>query len=132
MGNAHRLHLGERGHEEDVAEAIALLQTELMNRRDAKTLHLLAWAFSEAERWQKAQQTIQEAIGQGVQDAASTAQVQSRRLWTIRNRPMTTSNEPSQPTQLLMLKLRNDWVGLRLIKNRLLFVLGSWFLANSG
>ena len=59
----------ERGRDEDVAEAIALMQTETENRRDAETLDILTWALSRAGRWQEAQTVIDEALGRGVQDA---------------------------------------------------------------
>ncbi|MEO0827411.1 MAG: tetratricopeptide repeat protein [Cyanobacteria bacterium J06642_9] len=59
----------ERGNTEDVPEAIALMQAEANNRRDAKTLDLLAWSLSRAGRWQEAQQIIQEALASGIQDA---------------------------------------------------------------
>jgi tetratricopeptide (TPR) repeat protein len=59
----------ERGFERDVAEAIALLQTETQNRRDAETLDILAWALSRAGHWKEAQSTIREALDQGVQEA---------------------------------------------------------------
>jgi hypothetical protein len=59
----------ERGREQDVPEAIALMQAETQNRRDAETLDTLAWALSRAGRWQAAQSAIQEALAQGVQEA---------------------------------------------------------------
>ncbi|MGF1521831.1 MAG: tetratricopeptide repeat protein [Leptolyngbyaceae cyanobacterium] len=59
----------ERGNPEDVPEAIALLQAEANQRRDARTLDLLAWALSQAGRWQEAQQIIREALDQGIQEA---------------------------------------------------------------
>ena len=59
----------ERGRDRDVSEAIALMQTETQNRRDAETLDILAWALSRAGRWQEAQVIIREALGQGVQNA---------------------------------------------------------------
>ncbi|MEO0539696.1 MAG: tetratricopeptide repeat protein [Cyanobacteria bacterium P01_A01_bin.105] len=59
----------ERGQTEDVERAIALLETESQNRRDAETLHLLAWALTQADRWQAAQAVMQEALGHGLQDA---------------------------------------------------------------
>ncbi len=60
----------ERGREKDVPEAIALMQTETQNRRDAETLHMLAWALSRAGRWQEARAAIDEALAQGVQEAS--------------------------------------------------------------
>ncbi len=59
----------ERGHEKDMPEAIALLQTETQNRRDAETLDILAWSLSRAGQWRKAQGAIQEALDQGVKEA---------------------------------------------------------------
>lgn len=75
-GNAlgHRRDLAhlllERGSPDDVAEAVALMETEGANRRDAKTLDFLAWALLAAGRLPEAQQTIQEALTQGVRSAA--------------------------------------------------------------
>ena len=59
----------ERGRDQDVDEAIALMQTELENRRDAGTLDLMAWSLLRAGRYQEAQAFINEALEQGVQDA---------------------------------------------------------------
>ncbi|WP_170943929.1 tetratricopeptide repeat protein [Leptolyngbya sp. BC1307] len=59
----------ERGRDRDVAEAIALMQTETQNRRDAETLDILAWALSRAGRWQEAQAAIRKALDQGVRNA---------------------------------------------------------------
>ncbi|MEM9088810.1 MAG: tetratricopeptide repeat protein [Cyanobacteria bacterium P01_F01_bin.53] len=59
----------ERGDEEDQAEAIALMQAEAGNRRNAETLDTLAWALSASGRWEEAQPVIEEAIAQGIQDA---------------------------------------------------------------
>ena len=59
----------ERGHPQDVAEAIALMQTETQNRRDAETLDIFAWALSRDGQWTEARSTIKEALAQGVQDA---------------------------------------------------------------
>ena len=59
----------ERGRDQDVPEAIALMHTELQNRQDAETLDTLAWALARAGRWQEAQTAIDTAIAQGIQDA---------------------------------------------------------------
>jgi tetratricopeptide (TPR) repeat protein len=59
----------ERGRDEDVAEAIALMQTEIKLRRDAETLDTYAWALSRANRWQEARAVMQEAIATNVQNA---------------------------------------------------------------
>ncbi len=59
----------ERGYQQDVAEAIALMQTETQNRRDAETLDIFAWALSRDGQWTEARSTIREALAQGVQDA---------------------------------------------------------------
>ncbi|MBD1914373.1 MULTISPECIES: tetratricopeptide repeat protein [unclassified Phormidium] len=75
-GNAlgHRRDLAhlllERGDPADVAEAVALMETETANRRDAETLDILAWALGAADRLPEAQQVIQEALDQGVRSAA--------------------------------------------------------------
>jgi tetratricopeptide (TPR) repeat protein len=58
----------ERGRDQDVSEAITLMQTEAQNRRDADTLDLLAWALLRGGQAQAAIATIREALGQGVQD----------------------------------------------------------------
>ena len=58
----------ERGQKQDVDEAIALMQAEAQNRRDAKTLDLLAWALLQGEQPQEAIAVIREAIDRGVQD----------------------------------------------------------------
>ncbi|WP_225886989.1 tetratricopeptide repeat protein [Nodosilinea nodulosa] len=74
-GNAlgHRRDLAhlllERGDPDDVAEAVTLLEAETVNRRDPKTLDLLAWALMAAGRWPDAQQAIHGALEQGVRDA---------------------------------------------------------------
>ncbi|PZO10740.1 MAG: hypothetical protein DCF25_20255 [Leptolyngbya foveolarum] len=59
----------ERGQDQDVSEAITLMQTEVQNRRDAETLDLLAWALLRGGRQQEARIAIREALDQGVQDA---------------------------------------------------------------
>ncbi|MGB3614123.1 MAG: tetratricopeptide repeat protein [Elainellaceae cyanobacterium] len=60
----------ERGDSADVAEAIALMETEVTRRRDVKTLDLLAWALTRANRWKDAQGVMQEALDHEIQDAA--------------------------------------------------------------
>ena len=59
----------ERGRDQDVDEAVILMQTELENRRDAGTLDLLAWSLFRAGRYQEAQTFVTEALEQGVKDA---------------------------------------------------------------
>ena len=59
----------ERGQDRDVSEAIALMQTEVQNRRDAETLDILAWALWRGGRPQEARAAIREALDQGVQNA---------------------------------------------------------------
>ncbi len=59
----------ERGRPEDIPEALALMEVEASQRRDAKTLDLLAWALAASGRWPEAQRVIQEALDQGVRDA---------------------------------------------------------------
>lgn len=59
----------ERGAPDDVQEALALMKTEAAQRRDAKTLDLLAWALVEAGQLPAAQQAIGEALEQGVRNA---------------------------------------------------------------
>lgn len=74
-GNAlgHRRDLAhlllERGAPDDVEEAVALMETEAANRRDARTLDVLAWALLEAGRLPEAQQVIREALDQGIRNA---------------------------------------------------------------
>ena len=57
----------ERGDEVDRNEAIALMEAEVKNRRNAETLRTLAWALSEVGRKQEAQAAIEEAILQNPQ-----------------------------------------------------------------
>ncbi len=45
------------------------MEAEVAHRRDAKTLNTLAWALSNGDRLQEAQQVIEEIIDQGFQDA---------------------------------------------------------------
>ncbi|PSR19006.1 hypothetical protein C8255_04470 [filamentous cyanobacterium CCP3] len=77
-GNAlgHRRELAhlllERGDPEDVAEAVTLMETEAANRRDAETLHLLAWAQQEAGQPLAAQQAMREALDSGLRSAEMT------------------------------------------------------------
>jgi tetratricopeptide (TPR) repeat protein len=59
----------ERGRSQDVAEALTLMRSQIQSRRDADTLDTFAWALSRSGEWQEAQQVIQEAIQQGIQDA---------------------------------------------------------------
>lgn len=59
----------ERGHPEDFGEALRLMRTEVQIRRDAETLHVLAWALSQNGRWQEAREAIEEALRWGVRDA---------------------------------------------------------------
>ncbi|MGF1568177.1 MAG: tetratricopeptide repeat protein [Nodosilinea sp.] len=72
-GLGHRRDLAqvllERGNPEDVPEAVALMAAEAAQRRDPKTLDLLAWALVEAGRLPEAQRVIHEALDQGVRDA---------------------------------------------------------------
>ncbi|MGB3203105.1 MAG: tetratricopeptide repeat protein [Nodosilinea sp.] len=59
----------ERGNPDDVAEAVTLMTTEAANRRDAETLHLLAWAQQEAGQLLAAQQVMREALDSGLRSA---------------------------------------------------------------
>ncbi len=59
----------ERGDPADAKEALALMKTETANRRDARTLDLLAWALVESGQLPAAQQAIGEALDQGVRNA---------------------------------------------------------------
>ncbi|WP_210404593.1 tetratricopeptide repeat protein [Chroococcidiopsis sp. TS-821] len=58
----------ERGRNEDLPEALSLMQTELSLRRDPQTLDTFAWALSRSGRWREAQAAIQEALKSGVRD----------------------------------------------------------------
>ena len=58
-----------RGREEDIPEALELMQAEVTTRRDAETLETYAWALSQAQRWQEARQILQEAIDLGTRNA---------------------------------------------------------------
>jgi tetratricopeptide (TPR) repeat protein len=60
----------ERGHPQDVAEALTLMQQEVRIRRDAQTLDTLAWALSSSGKPKEAQQVMQEALRLGTRDAA--------------------------------------------------------------
>ncbi|MEM9214556.1 MAG: tetratricopeptide repeat protein [Cyanobacteria bacterium P01_F01_bin.150] len=53
-----------RGHQEDLPEALALMEQEITLRRDHKTLSLMAWVLSRQGQWDKAQSVIKEAIAQ--------------------------------------------------------------------
>ncbi|MGB3311411.1 MAG: tetratricopeptide repeat protein [Nodosilinea sp.] len=74
-GNAlgHRRDLAhmllERGDPADVAEAVTLMETEAANRRDAETLHLLAWARQAAGQLPAVQQVMREALDSGIRNA---------------------------------------------------------------
>jgi tetratricopeptide (TPR) repeat protein len=59
----------ERGHDRDIPEAVALMETELKIRRSADTLDTYAWALARAHRWQDAQTAIQASIAQGIHSA---------------------------------------------------------------
>jgi tetratricopeptide (TPR) repeat protein len=59
----------ERGHDQDVPEAIHLMQAEVKLRQDADTLGTYAWALSRANRWPEAQTVIQQALALGSRDA---------------------------------------------------------------
>lgn len=58
-----------RGRNEDTAEALQLMEADAKVRRDYRTLETLAWALSRENRWQEAEQVIQEALKTGVRDA---------------------------------------------------------------
>jgi Flp pilus assembly protein TadD len=58
----------ERKETADLDEAIALLQAEVRNRQDAQTLDTLAWALSRADRWQEAEQVINQALAKGTRE----------------------------------------------------------------
>lgn len=60
----------ERGHPQDLTEALRLMQQEVNVRRDAETMDTLAWALSSLGRWQEAQTAVQEALRWGIRDAA--------------------------------------------------------------
>lgn len=59
----------ERGRDQDVPEAVALMQVEVKLRQDAGTLSTYAWALSRAKQWQKAQTVTKQAIALGTRDA---------------------------------------------------------------
>jgi tetratricopeptide (TPR) repeat protein len=59
----------ERGRPEDLAEALGLMRQEVYVRRDAETLHVLAWALSKKGLWLEAQRTMRETLRWGVRDA---------------------------------------------------------------
>lgn len=72
-GFGHRRDLAslllEKGRSQDVTEALALMQEEVKIRRDAVTLDTLAWAFSSAGEWQKADRVMAEIMRSGIRDA---------------------------------------------------------------
>ncbi len=59
----------EKGREQDLVEALSLMQSDLQNRHDAETFDTLAWAFSSLGRWGEAQQAMKEAMKSGIRDA---------------------------------------------------------------
>jgi tetratricopeptide (TPR) repeat protein len=59
----------EKNRPSDVAEALSLMQAEIKIRRDAQTLDTLAWSQLRSGQNKQAQQTIQEALRLGTQDA---------------------------------------------------------------
>jgi tetratricopeptide (TPR) repeat protein len=60
----------DRGRARDVPEALALMEAEVLVRRDAETLDTLAWAYTRAGRLADARKALQEALRWGVRDAA--------------------------------------------------------------
>ncbi|QKD84305.1 tetratricopeptide repeat protein [Thermoleptolyngbya sichuanensis A183] len=74
FGFGHRRDLArlllERGRPEDTAEALALMEAEVKQRRDADTLDTYAWALAQMGRWQEAREVVQAAIALGTRDAA--------------------------------------------------------------
>jgi tetratricopeptide (TPR) repeat protein len=60
----------ERGRNQDISEAVSLMEAEVKVRRDAETLDTYAWALSQAGRWQDAQRVIRTAIASGIRNAA--------------------------------------------------------------
>ncbi|NEQ31722.1 MAG: tetratricopeptide repeat protein [Leptolyngbya sp. SIO4C5] len=69
----HRRELAQlllaRGDQEDLAEALDLMEAELEIRQDAETLNTYAWALMRSDRWSEAQTALQEAIALGTRDA---------------------------------------------------------------
>ena len=59
----------ERGQPQHTAEALSLMQAEVLIRRDSETLDTLAWALSSSGRWQEAQATMREVLRWGIRDA---------------------------------------------------------------
>ncbi len=74
-GNAfgHRRELArlllERARTQDIGEALELLSSEVRARRDALALELYGWALAKAGRTAEAEDVLEEALAQGLQDA---------------------------------------------------------------
>lgn len=51
-------------------EALKLMEAELKVRRDAETLDTYAWALTRSQRWQEAQNILEEAFNLGTRNAA--------------------------------------------------------------
>ncbi|MEO1351456.1 MAG: tetratricopeptide repeat protein [Cyanobacteria bacterium J06635_15] len=58
-----------RGDDRDLSEALALMAADLQIRRDVETLDTYAWVLTRLNRWQEAQQVLQEAIATGHRSA---------------------------------------------------------------
>lgn len=59
----------ERQAPGDVAAAVALMQAEVRDRQDTETLQTYAAALAAAERWQAAQDVVQQALATGINSA---------------------------------------------------------------
>lgn len=59
----------ERQASGDVAAAVALMQVEVRDRQDTETLQTYAAALAAAERWQAAQEVVQQALAADVNSA---------------------------------------------------------------
>ncbi len=53
----------------DLPKALSLMEAEVKIRRDAETLEIYAWVLTRLERWQEAQQILQEALSLGTRNA---------------------------------------------------------------
>ncbi len=59
----------ERGHPQDLTEALSLMQAEVQTRRDAETLDTLAAVQARLGHWREAQQAMREALRWNIRDA---------------------------------------------------------------
>jgi tetratricopeptide (TPR) repeat protein len=59
----------ESQQSQNTVEALALMQAEVLVRRDPETLDTLAWALTNSGLWREAQQVMKEVLSSGIRDA---------------------------------------------------------------